>query len=35
MTKFETIWTDFRYAVRNLRRTPGFLIVMVLTLRFP
>src|SRR5580692_1091487 len=32
MTKFETIWTDFRYAVRNLRRTPGFLIVMVLTL---
>ncbi len=32
MTKFETIWTDFRYAVRNLSRTPGFIIVMVLTL---
>src|SRR5580704_16799548 len=32
MTKFETIWTDFLYAVRNLGRTPGFIIVMVLTL---
>lgn len=32
MTQFETIWTDFRYAARNLRRAPGFLIVMVLTL---
>ncbi len=32
MTKFETIWNDLRYAVRTLARTPGFSIVMVLTL---
>ena len=32
MNKFESIWTDFRYAIRNLGRTPGFIIVMVLTL---
>src|SRR5579871_1700684 len=32
MTKFETVWNDFRYAVRSLGRTPGFIVVMVLTL---
>ena len=32
MNKFESIWNDFRYAIRNLGRTPGFIIVMVLTL---
>jgi predicted permease len=32
MTKFETIWSDFRYANRTLGRTPGFIVVMVLTL---
>src|ERR1700676_1641920 len=32
MTKFETIWNDLRYAIRTLARTPGFSIVMVLTL---
>ena len=29
---FETIWSDARYAVRSLRRTPGFSIAAVLTL---
>ncbi|HEV1288272.1 MAG TPA: ABC transporter permease [Bryobacteraceae bacterium] len=28
----ETIWNDLRYAVRTLGRTPGFTIVIVLTL---
>jgi len=28
----ETIWNDLRYAVRTLARTPGFTIVIVLTL---
>ena len=28
----ETIWSDLRYAIRNLRRTPGFTLIMVLTL---
>jgi predicted permease len=32
MAKFETIWGDLRYAIRNLARTLGFIIVMVLTL---
>ncbi len=32
MNKFESIWTDFRYAIRNLGRTPSFIIVMVVTL---
>ena len=32
MNKFETIWNDFRYAIRTLGRTPGFILVMVLTL---
>lgn len=30
--QLETIWSDLRYAVRTLGRTPGFTIVMVLTL---
>jgi hypothetical protein len=29
---FETIWSDAGYAVRSLRRTPGFTIAAVLTL---
>ena len=29
---FETIWSDARYAVRSLRRTPGFTVAAVLTL---
>jgi predicted permease len=28
----ETIWNDLRYAVRTLARTPGFTIIIVLTL---
>jgi predicted permease len=28
----ETIWNDLRYAVRTLARTPGFTVVIVLTL---
>ena len=32
MSRFETVWNDFRYAVRTLGRTPGFVVVMVLTL---
>jgi predicted permease len=32
MNKLETIWNDFRYAIRNLGRTPSFIIVMVVTL---
>lgn len=32
MNQFETVWNDFRYAVRNLGHTPGFVLVMVLTL---
>jgi len=28
----ETIWSDFRYAVRTLARAPGFTIIIVLTL---
>jgi predicted permease len=32
VNKFETIWNDFRYAIRTLGRTPGFILVMVLTL---
>jgi hypothetical protein len=30
--QLETIWSDLRYAVRSLRRTPGFTIVILLTL---
>ena len=28
----ETIWNDLRYAVRTLGRTPGFAVIIVLTL---
>jgi predicted permease len=30
--QLETIWNDLRYAVRSLRKTPGFATVIVLTL---
>src|SRR5260370_29167870 len=30
--QLETIWNDLRYAVRALGRTPGFTVVIVLTL---
>src|SRR5438128_242287 len=30
--QLETIWNDLRYAVRALGRTPGFAVVIVLTL---
>jgi predicted permease len=32
MSTIETTWNDFRYALRTLGRTPGFILVMVLTL---
>ena len=28
----ETLWRDGRYALRNLRRRPGFALVIVLTI---
>jgi predicted permease len=30
--QIETIWNDLRYAIRTLARTPGFTIIIVLTL---
>jgi predicted permease len=30
--RLESLWSDLRYAVRGLRRTPGFTAVMVMTL---
>src|SRR5450432_1252821 len=30
--QLETIWNDFRYAVRSLSKTPGFTAVIVLTM---
>lgn len=30
--RFETIWQDLRYAVRQLRRNPGFALTAILTL---
>jgi predicted permease len=32
INQIETIWNDLRYAVRTLRRTPGFAVVLILTL---
>jgi predicted permease len=32
INQLETIWNDLRYGVRTLRRTPGFTVVLVLTM---
>jgi putative ABC transport system permease protein len=32
LIRFETIWQDFRYAARQLRRNPGYAITAILTL---
>jgi hypothetical protein len=32
LIRFETIWQDFRYAARQLKRNPGYAITAILTL---